>query len=375
MYAASVMDIARRLAGMNALLLPYAVPHSHLRGREGLGRCCPEDEDETRFPFQRDRDRIIHTQAFRRLKGKTQVFVVGRGDHYRTRLTHTMEVVQISRDMARTLGLNEDLAECIALAHDLGHPPFGHAGESALDRCMREAGAGRFEHNEQSIRVVTLLEQRSSSGRGLNLNREILAGLGKHRQGGDRRHGPSVEAQVVNIADEIAYTAHDVDDGLRADLLSLSVLHRSSLFCEAQLQAGKQGTEVRGALIHLLVMDVYAETERRLQGHGIASLDDVYAATTPLVGFSLTRLAALPDLRGILSSDLYGSPAVEQASRRGQEVVVQLFTSYRATPPAKVSELRTRTGSTLEEAVRDYIAGMTDAYAVAQLQALGGLNS
>src|SRR3989344_4963553 len=163
-----MQTLSDRIDQANSLLAPYAVPHGTSLGREN-----PEEEDATRFPFQRDRDRIIHTQAFRRLKHKTQVFVVGKGDHYRTRLTHTMEVAQISRDMARTLGLNEDLAECIALANDLGHPPFGHAGEDALDQWMRDHGS-HFEHNAQSLRIVTLLEEHSSLQKGLNLNREIL---------------------------------------------------------------------------------------------------------------------------------------------------------------------------------------------------------
>src|SRR3989338_6572691 len=176
-----------RLRRANEVLATYAVPHG-----TGLGREHPDQEDETRFPFQRDRDRIIHTQAFRRLKEKTQVFIAGKGDHYRTRLTHTMEVAQISRDMARTLGLNEDLAECIALAHDLGHTPFGHAGESAMQEEMQKRG-GTFEHNLQSLRIVTLLEDRTKRYPGLNLNREVLEGLMKPRTSYDQAQGKELK--------------------------------------------------------------------------------------------------------------------------------------------------------------------------------------
>ena len=225
-----------RLAAANTLLAPYAVPHEGV-----LGRTYPEAPDGTRFPFQRDRDRIIHTQAFRRLKGKTQVFVAGThgstqlttSDHVRTRLTHTMEVAQISRDIARTMGLNEDLAEAVALSHDLGHPPFGHAGEEALDRWMKKHG-GSFEHNIQSHRVVTVLAEHSTQFPGLNLHQEILEGILKHRTPHDggivsgemvsgewshsrshdltTHHSPSLEAQIVNLSDEIAYTGHDCED-------------------------------------------------------------------------------------------------------------------------------------------------------------------
>ncbi|MBI3618819.1 dNTP triphosphohydrolase [Candidatus Peregrinibacteria bacterium] len=242
------------MAEANALLAPYAVPYE---GR--LGRVTLEPEDRTRFPFQRDRDRIIHTQAFRRLQGKTQVFVAGEGDHYRTRLTHTMEVAQIGRDLARALSLNEDLTECIALAHDLGHPPFAHAGEESLDAWMRGHGLS-FEHNEQSLRLVTLLEEHASRIPGLNLNREVLEGLEKHSKHLEGR-SHTLEAQVVNMADEIAYTGHDCDDGLRAGFFSIEDISSLALAKKAMDLIAPRGTALRGGIIHLLVTDLLEHTQ------------------------------------------------------------------------------------------------------------------
>lgn len=351
-----------RLRRANELLATYAVPH----GGE-LGREHPDPEDETRFPFQRDRDRIIHAQAFRRLKGKTQVFIAGKGDHYRTRLTHTMEVAQISRDMARTLGLNEDLAECIALAHDLGHTPFGHSGEEAMREEMERHGM-TFEHNVQSLRIVTLLEERTTKYLGLNLNREVLEGLMKHRTAYDAAHGelprsPSLEAQIVNLADEIAYTAHDVDDGLRAGLLTHEELLTIPLYDEAFAKTRAGGTEVRGTLIHLLVTDAYAETERRRTQHGIKTLDSVYGASDDLVSFSGTTMTKLSALRAFLHERFYRSKEVREYSEEGMRIIRTLFRLYEEHPPEKVIAVQKKTGSQLPEAIKDYIAGMTDQYA------------
>lgn len=354
--------LSQRLAAANALLASYAVPLGGLLGREH-----PETEDETRFPFQRDRDRIIHTQAFRRLKGKTQVFVVGKGDHYRTRLTHTMEVAQISRDMARTLALNEDLAECIALAHDLGHTPFGHAGEDAMREEMARHGM-TYEHNEQSLRIVTVLEDRTKRYPGLNLNREVLEGLRKHQTPFDREHstpprGHSLEAQLVNLADEIAYTAHDLDDGLRDGLFRLDDLLHISLFAEVAEKAKESATEIRGQLIHLLVMDSYEETERRLEQHGLAYLEAVYHAKELLVSFSREMHRKLGTLREFLREYLYNVQAVLEHAEHGKQIVCALFRLYEADPPDKVISLQKKTGSTFPEAIKDYIAGMTDSFA------------
>ncbi|MEK7218562.1 MAG: dGTP triphosphohydrolase [Patescibacteria group bacterium] len=354
---------------------PYAVPSAGL-----LGRTVAEPEDPTRNPFQRDRDRIIHTQAFRRLQGKTQVFVAGEGDHYRTRLTHTMEVAQIGRDVARTLGLNEDLAECIALAHDLGHPPFGHRGEEALDAWMEGHGLS-FEHNDQSVRIVTLLEQHSPLAAGLNMNREVVEGMQKHREALPRtrrslrftpsaieglasvRGGLSLEAQVVNCADEIAYSGHDCDDGLRAGLFSMEDIASLPLVRRANGQRKARGTELRGAIIHLLVSDLYAETARRLQAAGIRTVRDVYDSAEPLVSFSRAMEEDLGGLRSFLWERMYNHPRVSEAGAEGQGILRWLCDRFFGDPTEKVLELKRLTGSTLPEAVKDYVAGMTDSYA------------
>lgn len=352
-----------RIAQANALLAPYAVPHGG-----GLGRVYTEAEDSTRFPFQRDRDRILHTQAFRRLKHKTQVFVAGHGDHYRTRITHTLEVAQISRDIARSLGLNEDLAEAIALAHDLGHTPFGHAGEEQMDECMKPFGKS-FEHNEQSLRIVRLLETRTNNYAGLNLSCEILEGLLKHRTPHDHPdvllpRSPSLEAQIVNLADEIAYTAHDTDDGLRSGLFDTDAVRRTALGDDASGSARERGTEVRGTIVDELVTDLYRETEQRIVAQKITSLDGVYSAKKMIVGFSAEMESMLTEHRKFLWDHLYKSPAVLRQAAHGKKVIKQLFAKYLKNPPAKVKELMKKTGSQVEDAVKDFIAGMTDGYAL-----------
>lgn len=329
---------------MDALLSPHAVPH---KGR--LGRIHPEEEDTMRTPFQRDRDRIIHTQAFRRLQGKTQVFVVGQGDHYRTRLTHTMEVAQIGRDIARTLHLNEDLVECIALAHDLGHPPFGHSGEEALDHWMRRYGSS-FEHNIQSHRIVTLLETHARTFPGLNLNREVLEGLLKEGGGMDPLSGVSAEATLVNIADEIAYVGHDCDDGLAENLFAIEEVTEIPLAKEAEALRSQRGTSLRGALIHLLVTDL-CNTSRE-----------------GTITFSPTMRRNLDTLHTFLHTRMYLHPRIISPAQEGREIIVALCERFRKDPPAKVLELQARTGGTLTEAVKDYVAGMTDAFATRQMQ-------
>ncbi|MDD5623245.1 MAG: dNTP triphosphohydrolase [Candidatus Peribacteraceae bacterium] len=361
-----MFPLADRIQKANELLAAYAVPHQGLLGREH-----EEPEDETRSPFQRDRDRIIHTQAFRRLKGKTQVFVAGTHDHVRTRLTHTMEVAQISRDIARTLGLNEDLAECIALAHDLGHPPFGHAGEEELDHWMR-AHRARFEHNEQSLRIVTLLEEHSVLFPGLNLNREVLEGLRKHTTPHDHpagdamKEGRTLEAALVDLADEIAYTAHDCDDGLRSKLFSRKELLSIPLAHEAAKRAEKRGTQLRGTIIHLLVTDLYSETAAQIADHRITQLRDVLGSPDALVCFSPRMQVSLGELRAFLWQHLYLHPKVEACNAEGRKVVSALCHAYEEDPPPKVTALQQKTHGALHEAICDYISGMTDAYATRQ---------
>lgn len=353
------MNLQERITQANSQLATYAIPH--LESRD-----APDTPDETRFPFQRDRDRIIHTTAFRRLKHKTQVFVAPYGDHFRTRLTHTLEVSQISRDIARTLGLNEDLAECIALAHDLGHTPFGHAGEEAMNECMQQFGK-TFEHNEQSYRIVTLLEERKPGVYGLNLNREVLDGLLKHSTPHDHPtnpdipqlgHAPSLEAQVVNLADEIAYTAHDTEDGLRAGLFPESGLREVSI-----VKRLTEASSIRSGLIHLLVHDLYRTFEENIKKFGIVTWQQVYTTEMPLVLFSADIAADLKQIRTFLWEKMYMTEQVMTQAEAGKALIKKLFDTYIATPPEEVTKLMTRS-ITKEDAVKDYIAGMTDTFAI-----------
>ena len=354
---------ARHAAAFDALLAPYAVPHM------GRRRLIEEPRDE-RLDFQRDRDRILHTQAFRRLKHKTQVFVAGYGDHYRTRITHTIEVAQVSRDIARTLRLNEDLAEAIALAHDLGHTPFGHAGETALSSCMQPFGK-HFEHNEQSLRIVTLLERRVAQMPGLNLCTDVLDGLQKHRTPHDQTATDgmlqlSLEGQVVNLADEIAYTAHDTDDALRAGLLDCDLLSTTRLGSRAVAASEERGIEVRSALVGLLIHDVYDVCRRTIMGQPSLQYDAVRRAPAPLVAFSASMRADADALRALLWEHLYQSSSVRAQAERGQMIVRTLFERYVQAPPEKVLTLKRQLACSLEDAVKDYIAGMTDTYATTE---------
>lgn len=355
--------LSDRMAQADSLLAPYAVKHSG-----GLGRSREEAECDTRFPFQRDRDRVIHTQAFRRLKHKCQVFVAGQGDHYRTRITHTIEVAQISRDIARTLGLNEDLAEVIALAHDIGHTPFGHAGEEAMRECLAPFKR-TFEHNEQSLRIVTLLESRTTLSPGLNLRVEVLEGMAKHRDSASDAsslhisRSLSLEAQVVNLADEIAYVSHDVDDGLRAGLFTLDDLASLAIVRSILLAVSEEGRYLRSALVHALISDLYASFPLQLRTHNIHTLVDVYAATAPIVVCSDAMRQMIDALRTFLWDRLYSSAAVAAQAEAGRGIIRALFAAYLSSPPEKVLSLQAKTNSTLEEAVKDYIAGMTDPYA------------
>jgi len=343
------------------ILAPHAVPYI---GR--LGRSVPETEDPVRTPFQRDRARIIHSQAFRRLQGKTQVFVVGDGDHYRTRLTHTMEVAQIARDIARTLQLNEDLTECIGLAHDLGHPPFGHSGEAALNEYMHTHG-GSFEHNRQSYRIVTLLERHISTIPGLNLTVEVLEGLMKHEQ---LPHGRTLEAQVADKADEIAYLSHDTDDGLRAGMFSMVELKTVPLAARAYDRAAARGTQIRGALIELFVQDLFTETMKRLERANCKTIDDVYAFSSSCVAFSDALHEDMRVFRRFLASHLFEHPSIRQTNLQGQKILKDLAAHYETSLPEKILLLQQKTASTLPEAICDYIAGMTDSFAIAQRDAL-----
>lgn len=344
-------------------LRPYAVLSKNSRGRK-----YNESLDPQRLPFQKDRDRIIHCRAFRRLKEKTQVFVPHYGDHYRNRLTHTLEVAQISRDVARTLGLNEDLVEAIALAHDLGHTPFGHAGEIALDECLRPYGMS-FEHNEQSRRIVEELERVYSNFSGLNLSLEVIEGLMKHQTSWDNPQGvetirPSLEAQVVNFADEIAYQNHDIDDGLRSGLFTEKDLEELELCrsaCEASLREDGiiADDKIRVArrvskMIGIMIWDLADESSNRIEKYKIKNLRDVYKCKESLIGFSTGMVKANKELKGFLERRLYAHPEVKANLEHGQETIRKIFAErIKHEEPALV---------------RDYLAGMTDRFAELEVQ-------
>ncbi|HEX6120741.1 MAG TPA: deoxyguanosinetriphosphate triphosphohydrolase [Dongiaceae bacterium] len=364
------------------------------------GRLVTEEESANRSLFQRDRDRIIHSTAFRRLKHKTQVFVYHEGDHYRTRLTHSLEVAQIARSIARSLGLNEDLAEAVALAHDLGHTPFGHAGEEALDHCMADFGG--FDHNEQTFRIVTLLERRYAAFDGLNLTWETLEGVVKHNgpltgphasakaqarpvpstilqycSGFDLELGgfAGTEAQVAAISDDIAYNNHDIDDGLRAGLFTLADLHDVPLAGPviAEVSARYPGLELPRLIhesirrmINLMVRDVIAESTRRLAGVG--SVGEVRVRRTPVIAFSDAMRANDRALKEFLFARMYRHHRVNQMTMKAKRVVGELFDLHLEQPNCLPAEWQAQvTGSDEVAAARvvaDYIAGMTDKFAL-----------
>ena len=377
-------------------LAPFAAHGSASRGR--LHR---EAESATRSPFQRDRDRIIHSTAFRRLEYKTQVFVYHEGDHYRTRLTHSLEVAQIARSLARALKLDEDLAEACALAHDLGHPPFGHAGEAVLDEMMAEWGG--FDHNAQTLRIVTMLERRYAGFDGLNLTFETLEGLAKHNgplaaendgavlkaveEAGiagriDRRLWPPLEAQLAAIADDIAYTAHDIDDGLRAGLFALEALEDLALaagpLADVRALAPASRTiavhELVRRVIDALVRDLLAETAARIAAAGVRDLEDVRRAGGPLVGFSAAMREALEESRAFLMRHMYRHRYVIRGLIKAKKVVRSLFELYIAEPHCLPAEWEARCDgprtATTARVVADFIAGMTDRYAIREYRRL-----
>ncbi len=362
----------RLMAIEDETLAPYA-----MRSRASRGRAFPEEESAFRTPFQKDRDRVIHTTAFRRLEYKTQVFVNYEGDYYRTRLTHTLEVAQVARSIARALGLNEDLAETVALAHDLGHPPFGHAGERVLAELMADHGG--FDHNAQSLRIVTYLEKRYPGFRGLNLTYEVREGIAKHETAYDVPNAefgegrPTLEAQVVNLADEIAYNAHDLDDGLRSGLLSPAELTELSLVrqvaAEAELDLAHLGEFERRVLIRELlgamITDVILATDAALQQHGIKRVEDVRRFPTTLVTYSAELKAGVEELRSFLYHRLYRHYRIVRTVGKARHVLERLFKAYVEMPemlPPQVQAAVEEDG--LYRAVCDYVAGMTDRYAL-----------
>ena len=359
-----------------ATLAPYAQLSADSRGRK-----YREESPAWRTEYQRDRDRVIHSRAFRRLEYKTQVFLNGTGDHLRTRLTHTMEVAAIARGIARALRLNEDLTEAIALAHDLGHSPFGHRGETVLARLMR--GQGGFEHNRQSLRIVEELEQKYPRFEGLNLTWEVREGLVKHFDPADhpsRRKNfnaknSSLEAQVANLADEIAYYSHDLDDGLDAGLLDEQHLAKHArVWAEAARSVkrahGNQPDESRRyftirTITDAQVQDVVQNSERLIAQAGVKSADDVRLHAKPLVQYSPERRAQNLELRKYLYQNLYFSPQVDNANTRAVKILAELFKFYLAHPRSIGEQARKRVRQDgLHRAVCDYIAGMTDRYAI-----------
>jgi dGTPase len=378
---------------MSDRLAPYAT-----RWQDSRGRLHPEPESRTRTPFQRDRDRIVHSTAFRRLKHKTQVFVSPEGDHFRTRLTHSIEVAQIARTMARRLGLDEDLTECLALAHDLGHTPFGHAGEESLDAAMRPWGG--FDHNDQTLRVLTHLENHYAAFEGLNLTWETLEGVVKHNgplpmpypptiAAYNARHGleldswPGPEAQVAAIADDIAYDHHDLDDGLRAGMFEIedldSVPHAAAKFRE---QAEKYPSARRSQIIHEsvrrligdMVHDVLAETERRLAGAAPRSAADIRALGHATVAFSDAMRQKDSALKDFLFANMYRCGPVLRETDVARGIVTDLFNWLMAAPERLPPEWREQLAGADESyrarVVADYIAGMTDRYAMQEHERL-----
>ena len=371
---------------------PYAEDWSHSRGRR-----YPEPDSATRTPFARDRDRIIHASAFRRLKEKTQVFVAHEGDNFRTRLTHSLEVAQIARSIAKALGLDDDLAETIALAHDIGHPPFGHAGEDELAECMEKLGG--FDHNVQTFRVVTELERMYPHFHGLNLTWETLEGVVKHNgpvtaklakpswraiveyeQEHDLGLGTwaSAEAQVAALADDIAYNNHDVDDGVRAGLFNMDELAEVPLIGPIikQTSSDLPGVEARlqrleavRRMIGVMVTDVMAETRRRAAAEGVQTPDEVRALNRALVAFSPEMAEDLSRLREFLMERMYRHFRVNRTRSHARRVLRELFQLFLAEPdvlpPEWAARLHAAGGDQGKaQVVCDYIAGMTDRYAI-----------
>ncbi len=387
-------------AATGEALAPYAC-----RAGESRGRLYPIGTATARSAYQRDRDRIIHCHAFRRLKHKTQVFVLSAGDHTRTRLTHTLEVAQIARSLARALRLDEDLCEAIALAHDLGHTPFGHAGEDGLAAAMADWGG--FDHNAQSLRIVTLLERRYAAHDGLNLSWECLEGIAKHNgpiDAGDvpyaiahynTRHDlalhtwPSLEAQVAALADDIAYNTHDIDDGVRArlfDVDALTDLQPIGAFIDSirtrygDIDSGRLMGEVTRRLIGRIIEDVLEQTRKNLARHQIDTPDGVRAHERALVAFSAPMANTIKDLRKFLFERMYHHQTLLRELQQAKHVVSELFSWYMANPedlPAAwqapqhsgMAPLQTFQRARL---VADYVAGMTDRYALRRYREIAG---
>ncbi|RME08678.1 MAG: deoxyguanosinetriphosphate triphosphohydrolase [Anaerolineae bacterium] len=355
-------------------LAPYG-----MRSKNSRGRAYPEKEPLYRTAFQRDRDRILHTTAFRRLEYKTQVFINSEGDYYRTRLTHTLEVTQIGRSIARALGANEDLVEAICLAHDLGHSPFGHSGEEVLNRLMSDHGG--FDHNRQSLRIVTELENRYPDFPGLNLTWETREGMVKHETEYDisdaADYNPELrghlEAQIANIADELAYTAHDLDDGLRSGMITPAMLEGITLWEILMESVGGRGRElddltrhrVIRKLIGIEVTDMVNTTDQNLRASGAQSVEDIQKLDYNVASFSEDMRRRNRELKDFLYANLYRHPRVLRMQAKAERVITELFQAYVREPailPHHIQKQIDRFG--LERTICDYIAGMTDRFAI-----------
>ncbi|MGB9642789.1 MAG: deoxyguanosinetriphosphate triphosphohydrolase [Candidatus Ratteibacteria bacterium] len=352
-------------------LAPYAV-----KSDQHLGRKYPEKEHPLRTAFQRDRDRIIHSTAFRRLEYKTQVFIYHEGDYYRNRLTHTIEVQQIARSIARNLGINEDLTEAISLAHDIGHTPFGHKGEQALNEIMKKFGKS-FEHNMHGLRVVDILEIRYPQFEGLNLTYEVREGIIKHKTSYDspevseftEHRSPSLEAQVVNLADEIAYTSHDLDDGLKSGILNEEELSCLEIW-QSVIKKIKRDVDERilrttivRTLINLLVEDLIKTSEEQIKKNNIKSVADV-RKLPQLIGFSPTVYAQYNQLKNLLLEKMYNHYRVIRMAEKAARIIKDLFEAYyeepRQMPPHAYRRIDKESK---EQVICDYLAGMTDRFA------------
>jgi dGTPase len=358
-------------------LAPYA-----MLSRASRGRRVPEPEHPIRTTFQRDRDRIVHSAAFRRLEYKTQVFVNHEGDYYRTRLTHTLEAAQITRTIARALGLSEVLAEAVALAHDLGHTPFGHAGEKVLNDLMKPYGG--FDHNAQSLRTVDWIEVRYPGFRGLNLTFEVREGIIKHSHFKGRPAAeefdpttyPCLEAQIVDLADEIAYLAHDVDDGVKAGMLALEDLEVSELYRDAARAAhdATPGAEPRVLryqtvirMIDAMSTDLMHHLAGEIDREGVKSVEDVRQAGRALASFSPAMTPQVLEMKQVMAEKLYRHYRVSRMTEKAGRVLARLFETYMAEPrqmPPHVLARAERDREPIPRAVADYIAGMTDRFAL-----------
>jgi dGTPase len=363
-------------------LAPYA-----MLSKDSRGRRIAEPDHPMRTCFQRDRDRIIHSGAFRRLEYKTQVFVNHEGDYYRTRLTHTIEAAQITRTIARALGLNEELAEAVALAHDLGHTPFGHAGEKVLNHLMGPHGG--FDHNAQSLRTIDWIEVRYPDFRGLNLSFEVREGIIKHSHFHDRPAAqefdpsthPCLEAQIVDLADEIAYLGHDADDGLKAGMLTVEELEQSQLYREANAPARHTASRevsieryqtVRG-IIDAMATDLAVNLDEEIRRANVGSVDDVRRAGRALAVFSPVMTVQVDELKEIMRERLYRHYRVIRMTEKAGRVLEQLFNAYMSEPrqmPGHVLMLHEHDGEPIARVVADYIAGMTDRFALDEYKKL-----